>query len=95
MNSVIYKGSKKQDCYLYIVEEDDFSQVPDVLLTAMGQLELVMNLELHAEKKLAQADVLRVMSALQQDGFYLQMPAESEKLLLAGKKPVSNPIPRL
>ncbi|RKZ94859.1 MAG: hypothetical protein DRQ43_06235, partial [Gammaproteobacteria bacterium] len=28
MNTVIYKGSKKQGSYLYIVQEDDFSQVP-------------------------------------------------------------------
>ena len=95
MNTVIYKSSKKQGSYLYIVQEDDFSQVPEVLLTAMGKLEMVMNLELNPEKKLAQADVLQVIGALKNDGFYLQMPDESEKLALAGKKPVSNPIPKL
>lgn len=95
MNTVIYKGSKKQGSYLYIVQEDDFSQVPEILLTAMGKLERVMNLELNPEKKLAQADVQQVIIALKQDGFYLQMPDESEKLALAGKMPVSNPIPKL
>jgi len=95
MNTVIYKGSKKFDTYLYVCRKDDFSQVPEVLLSAMGQLELVMTLELSPEKKLAQADVQQVINALQQDGFYLQMPDESEKLLLAGKKPVSSPIPKL
>ncbi|MCU7939237.1 MAG: YcgL domain-containing protein [gamma proteobacterium symbiont of Bathyaustriella thionipta] len=95
MNTVIYKGSKKQGSYLYIVHKDDFSQVPEVLLKAMGKLEFVMELILNPEKKLAQADVLQVINALKEDGFYLQMPDESEKLALAGKKPVSNPITEL
>ena len=95
MNTNIYKGRKKQNSYLYIVDKDDFSKVPGGLLTALGELEFVMNLELSAQKKLAQADIQQVINALKQDGFYLQMQNESEKLALADKKPVSNPIPTL
>lgn len=95
MNTVIYKGSKKPGSYLYIIQKDDFSQVPEVLLTMMGKLEFVMNLTLNPEKQLAQVDVKQVIKALNDDGFYLQMPDESEKLILAGKMPPSNPIPKL
>ncbi len=95
MNTVIYKGSKKQGSYLYIVKKDDFSPVPEILLKAMGTLEFVMNLDLSTQKKLAQGDIQQVIKALEQDGFYLQMQSESEKLALADKKPVSNPIPKL
>ncbi len=95
MKTVIYKGHKKQDSYLYIEQEDDFSRVPEILITALGKLEFVMAVDLSSQKKLAQADIKQVISALQEDGFYLQMPNESEKLALAGKKPVSNPIPKL
>ena len=95
MKTVIYKGSKKPDSYLYIEQEDDFSRVPQSLISAMGKLERVMNLELDRKKKLARADIDQVMTALQEDGFYLQMSEESERLALAGQKPVSNPIPKL
>ncbi|WP_198263695.1 YcgL domain-containing protein [sulfur-oxidizing endosymbiont of Gigantopelta aegis] len=95
MKTVIYKGHKKQDSYLYLEQEDDFSRVPEILLTSLGQLELVMTIELNQDKKLAQADAVRVMASLTEDGFYLQMPSESERLALSGKKPVSNPIPSL
>ena len=95
MKTVIYKGHKKQDSYLYVEQEDDFSRVPEVLIRALGQLELVMAVDLSSEKKLARADVKQVISALQEDGYYLQMPDESERLALAGIKPVSNPIPKL
>ncbi len=95
MKTFIYRASKKPDSYLYIVRQDDFADVPEPLLKALGKLELAMELELHSERKLARADVDKVRKALQEQGFYLQMSDESEKLLLAGKKPQSNPIPRL
>ncbi len=95
VKTIIYKGSKKRDSYLYIEQEDDFSRVPEILLTAMGQLELVMALDLNSGKKLAQADIEKVITALQEEGFYLQMPSESERLALSGIKPASNPIPSL
>lgn len=95
MKTMIYKGIKKPDSYLYIEIEDDFSRVPEALLSAMGDLSQVMTIDLSPDKKLAQADVNQVMTELQENGFYLQIPSESEKLALAGVKPKSNPIPRL
>ena len=95
MKTVIYKSNKKQDSYLYIEQEDDFSRVPEILMKSLGRLEIAMTLDLSATKKLARADVNQVMSALDEDGFYLQMPDESERLALAGLKPVSNSIPKL
>jgi len=95
MKTVIYKGKKKQGAYLYLIEEDDFSQIPEQLLSAMGELELVMTLELTSKRKLAQADIEQVIKALKKDGFYLQMEKESEVLPLADKKPKSNAIPTL
>lgn len=95
MKTVIYKSKKKQDSYLYVEQEDDFSQVPEILIKSLGQLEIAMTLDLSVTKKLARADIKQVISALEEDGFYLQMPDESERLALAGMKPVSNPIPKL
>lgn len=95
MKTVIYKGYKKQDSYLYVEQKDDFSRVPEILMTSLGKLEFVMELDLNSDKKLVQADVKQVITALEYDGFYLQLPNDSDRLLLAGMKPVSNPIPRL
>ncbi|MCK5647877.1 MAG: YcgL domain-containing protein, partial [Gammaproteobacteria bacterium] len=46
MKTVIYKSSKKQDSYLYIEQEDDFSRLPEILISALGKLDLVMTLDL-------------------------------------------------
>ncbi|MDX1434435.1 MAG: YcgL domain-containing protein [Gammaproteobacteria bacterium] len=77
----IYKGSQRAETYLYVPGEGDFERVPDPLLQAMGRLELVMDLELHAERPLARARVEEVMKRVAEDGFYLQMPPlESVKI---------------
>ena len=60
--------------YLYVDCKDNFERVPSVLLSAMGDLQLVIALELHATRKLARADVGQVIKDLNQQGFYLQMP---------------------
>ena len=70
----IYKGSRRAETYLYLPEEDNFEQVPAALLDAMGRLELVMELELHAERRLARVDAKDVMSSVSRVGYFLQMP---------------------
>lgn len=70
----IYKGIKRDEMYLYVDREDNFERVPAALLSAMGELELVMRLELSPDRKLARADIHRVIEDLDQQGFYLQMP---------------------
>jgi len=95
MHCAIYKGHKKHDSYLFIEKKDDFSRVPESLLKILGNLELVMVLELGKKKKLAQADPMKVIQALEEEGFYLQMPDKAEQLKLAGGKPKSHHIPKV
>lgn len=93
MHCFVYKGNKKADTYLYLDRENDFSAVPDALLSLLGELQEVLRFELTAEKNLAQADPARVIEALASQGFYLQTPDEREKLPLAGKKGPSHNLP--
>lgn len=70
----IYRSAKKADSYLYVERESDFARVPRALLDMLGPLTLVMSLELHPQRKLAQVEVMHVMERLQHQGYYLQMP---------------------
>ncbi len=74
MHCAIYKGPKKTDHYLYVEKEDHFERVPEALRTLLGPLQLVMTLTLSAERPLAQTDVIQVMAALVEQGYFLQMP---------------------
>ena len=80
MFCAIYKSLKKFDTYLYVAAKDDFSRVPEFLLKLLGQPVHVMDLELTAERKLAQEDIVEVMKNLQERGWHLQMPKKEEWL---------------
>jgi len=74
MHCFIYKSLNKDYLYLYIKNQDDFSQVPEALLVMMGKLEFVMELELSSARKLASEDVGKVMECLEDKGYFVQMP---------------------
>ena len=72
----IYKSSKKDEMYLYLAEEDNFENVPELLMARFGTPSLVMTLELDENRNLARADVKSVLNQLGTEGYYLQMPPE-------------------
>ncbi len=72
----IYKSTKKEEMYLYIRQQDNFEDIPEVLLQGFGEPVFVMQLALTPRRKLARANVQTVINNLQQQGFHLQMPPE-------------------
>ncbi len=62
--------------YLYLRSdlEPDADAIPPELLQRTGALEFAMELELQPKRKLARVDVHRVLAALQDQGWFLQMP---------------------
>ena len=74
MKCFVYKSLKKEELYLYLEKQDDFSTIPEPLLNSLGRLELVMDLDLTSEQKLAREDVNKVLVSLQEKGFFVQMP---------------------
>ena len=76
----ILKGNKKEEMYLYVAKEEGLRQVPDDLLSTFGQTESVMVLPLTRDKKLARVDAADVLEAIEQHGYFLQMPPSPEAL---------------
>ena len=81
MLCVVYKSLKKADTYLFIERRDDFSRVPASLLETFGDPQLTMLINLATKTHLAQADLAKVKTALQSQGYYLQIPPPPENLL--------------
>ena len=78
MQCVVYKSLKQFDYFLFVKKDEAFTRVPDGLKQILGTLEKVMDLELHENRTLAQADVVEVMRQIQEKGYFLQMPPRSE-----------------
>jgi uncharacterized protein YcgL (UPF0745 family) len=81
MFCVIYRSSKRDQTYLYLEKEGDFSRVPDELMRSFGQPHWVMTLPLDGSKRLAAADIAQVKRLLSEQGFYLQVPPPIESLM--------------
>jgi len=74
MQVYVYKGENRDDHYLFLDRKVADSQVPESLLTMLGELSLIVEFDLTTERKLPQADAEQVRSDILQNGFYLQMP---------------------
>ncbi len=85
MLCAIYKSSKKEQTYLFVKTRDDFSAVPDALMTTFGTPLLVTLVNLATKDKLAFANVSKVEASLTEQGYYLQLPPPQENLLKAHK----------
>ncbi|HEY8569524.1 YcgL domain-containing protein [Microbulbifer sp.] len=70
----IYRSPRKDEMYLYVQKQDGVSRVPENLQELFGTPVHVTTMLITPERKLARADVHKVMNALQEQGYYLQMP---------------------
>ncbi len=80
MKCWIYKGKKKQDHYLFVETENDFSRVPQPLLNLMGELIFVMTVDITPGRRLAYSNPAEVIEHVEANGFFLQLPPKDEVL---------------
>ena len=76
----IFKSHKKEEMYLYVEQKNGLKSVPDDLLATFGQTESVMVLPLTKDKKLARVTASDVLAAIEDQGYFLQMPPPPEAL---------------
>ncbi len=74
----VYRSSRRDELYVYLRAKGDFDRLPEGLLKLLGTPELVMELVLHKDRKLARAHVPKVMEELRTRGYYLQIPPAPE-----------------
>ena len=79
----IYRSTRKDGKFLYVAQRDQFDAVPEVLMQQFGKPQFVMLFNLVGEKPLKRAKNKDVLQAVEQQGFYLQMPPPPEDLLKA------------
>jgi uncharacterized protein YcgL (UPF0745 family) len=81
MLCAVYKSSKKQETYLYVLGRDDFSKVPEALLKTFGKPVFMMIMPLKKDRILARVNIDKLRTELKMKGFYLQLPPPTENLL--------------
>ncbi|MBZ9568834.1 YcgL domain-containing protein [Modicisalibacter tunisiensis] len=78
----ILRSPRRDEMYLYIDKRRGLEPVPEALLERFGTPQPVMTLLLDGKRKLARADAARVIEAIAEQGFYLQMPPARDEYLL-------------
>lgn len=70
----VYRSRNREGLYLYVDKRDGLDKVPAELLQRFGPAELAMSLRLTAERKLARTNGSKVIAAIEQQGYFLQLP---------------------
>ena len=73
-DTIVFKSTKKNDFYLFLRADREFESLPRELRNSFGTPIFVMDLTIDEQRSLARADPLKVLSALEENGFYLQFP---------------------
>lgn len=81
MLCAVYKTNKKQGMYLYVPKKGHFEDVPEALMSRFGVPELVTIIALEKRERLGGVDKEKLIGALNEQGFYLQMPPKEDNLL--------------
>ncbi len=72
----IYRSNQKLDTYLYLVDKDDFSIIPEDLLRIFGPPEFSFSFDLTQERELAREDTAGVLENLETQGYHLQLQSD-------------------
>jgi uncharacterized protein len=83
MHCFVYASQRKADTYVWLDRQDNFEVLPAPLALLLGDLRFVLEVELHAHRRLPQEDVAVVMEHLRTRGWHLQLPPQ-ETLATAG-----------
>lgn len=62
--------------YIYLVEEDNFSNVPKDIYNSLGIIEFAMELDIEEGMRLAKEKPEKILGNLNEHGFHLQLPAD-------------------
>lgn len=72
----VYKGSKQPDLYVYVDRAQGLERVPEPLLKKMGEAKVALSFKLSADRRLAKEDPVKVIEAIRESGYFLQMPPQ-------------------
>lgn len=70
----VFRSPKRDGMYIYVDKAEGLERVPETLMQAFGTPESALIFKLSAGRKLANADPETVLAAIEDAGYYLQMP---------------------
>lgn len=75
----VLKSQKKQYTYLFLDRNKKLEDLPSGLQQSFGEAKMVLEMDLSKDSKLARAKAEEVLRAIENEGFYLQLPPAVEE----------------
>ncbi len=75
----VFKSPRKADTYLYVERGVEFEELPEPLRKVFGDPQHVLSMKLTPERQLARYSGAEVLDAINDKGFFLQMPPRDPK----------------
>ena len=89
MHCFVYASQRKANTYLWLQQRDNFKAIPASLAVMLGDLRFVLEVELHAQRRLPYEDIAVVTEHLRTQGWHSQLPPQ-EALSTASCAPSSD-----
>ncbi|MCX8650695.1 YcgL domain-containing protein [Gilliamella sp. B2776] len=74
----IYRSTKKENCYLYMENEKDFSAIPEKIMSIFGSPVFVMKVLLDGKRQFVVGTAQEIEERIKTEGFFLQMLKEDD-----------------
>ena len=75
----VYRSDTKVGMYLYLANDKEMDDLPQELLKLIGKYTHAMELDLSQKTKLANEDIDKVKSNLNEQGYHVQLPRDIVK----------------
>lgn len=77
----VYRSSKKEGLYVYVLEDAGLDHLPDPVMKQLGEPTLALTVDLSKRTSLGQENIAEVRGNLESQGFHIQMPKDIEHLV--------------
>jgi uncharacterized protein len=84
MHCFVYASQRKANTYLWLLQKDNFPVIPASLAMLLGDLRFVLEVDLHAQRRLPHEDIEVVMEHLRTQGWHLQLPPQESLSVTPG-----------
>ncbi|MCW8806926.1 MAG: YcgL domain-containing protein [Rhodanobacter sp.] len=74
MQCFVYASARKIDSYLWLAQRDDFERLPEAMVSMLGDLRFVLEVQLDGQRRLPVEDAEQVLEHLRTQGWHLQLP---------------------
>lgn len=70
----VFRSRRNPDTYIFVDHHEGFARVPEALLRELGGTDRAMTLALQPGRRLARAEATEVLRAIDEQGYFLQLP---------------------